>query len=630
MLPDRRTRWALVVGVSSYIYAPPAAQLRYAHRDAEEFAKLLRSTSGGGVPASNLRLLANEGATLASIRAALHNWLPKVAGAEDIVYVFFAGHAISTDKQESYFVAHDSDPQNLSATALPFPEVNDALVRKLRAAQVVLFADACHAGGIGWTSDPKSLSRAHGPLEALGSQDRSIMKLLASKPSERSYEDERWGGGHGVFTYSLLNGLRGAADRERDGLIRAGELIEYVSRIVPEQTSTQQTPRVAGNFEGNLPLAMLHAATPPVAAPSTLRVLASPGATVYVDSQFRGAVRPTGELIVDRLAPGTHVIFVDVPGLPNIEQRLNLPSGQTTFEPEKLAEFKIVKLQSLANQGKLDGTGGVLEMYKSLSPDEQRLAEPVVAAALEQVAQQCVSDYVQSTTNALKGPLFLRAAGAFRQLRAFRPQDASLEAKAAFCQARAEIAEGDFKAAIDELRKSLSIDPKFACSYNALGVALTRLNQPAEARKAFEKARELEPEWALPSLDIARQYLATGDIKGAVPHLEQAARLFPNSAGIRWSLARAYRVLGRGDNFLREAKAVTAIDPNYAPIYSELGLHYESVRNYAEAARAFETYLLLAPNYADSAEMRARAAKNRSAAAPRPETPSLRRPGERK
>ena len=49
-LPDKKARWAVVVGVSSYKYAPPAAQLRYAHRDAEEFAKLLRSPEGGGFP----------------------------------------------------------------------------------------------------------------------------------------------------------------------------------------------------------------------------------------------------------------------------------------------------------------------------------------------------------------------------------------------------------------------------------------------------------------------------------------------------------------------------------------------------------------------------------------------------
>src|SRR5262245_37292669 len=72
--PDKRTRWALVIGISSYKYAPPAAQLRFAHRDAEEFASFLRSPLGGGFESRHLRLLTDSTANLAGIRAALQNW----------------------------------------------------------------------------------------------------------------------------------------------------------------------------------------------------------------------------------------------------------------------------------------------------------------------------------------------------------------------------------------------------------------------------------------------------------------------------------------------------------------------------------------------------------------------------
>lgn len=42
-LPDKRERWAVAIGVSAYKYVPPAGQLKYAHRDAQEFAEFLRS-----------------------------------------------------------------------------------------------------------------------------------------------------------------------------------------------------------------------------------------------------------------------------------------------------------------------------------------------------------------------------------------------------------------------------------------------------------------------------------------------------------------------------------------------------------------------------------------------------------
>ncbi|MBM3763239.1 MAG: hypothetical protein FJW36_23730 [Acidobacteria bacterium] len=87
-LSDRETRWAIVIGVSEHEHLPPDAQLKFAHRDAEDFAGFLRSTAGGGLPSSHVRLLTNKAATLAAVRAALHTWLVESAKPEDVVYVF--------------------------------------------------------------------------------------------------------------------------------------------------------------------------------------------------------------------------------------------------------------------------------------------------------------------------------------------------------------------------------------------------------------------------------------------------------------------------------------------------------------------------------------------------------------
>ena len=187
--------------------------------------------------------------------------------------------------------------------------------------------------------------------------------------------------------------------------------------------------------------------------------------------------------------------------------------------------------------------------------------------------------------------MFLRATEAFNLLRTLRPSDPSLGAKQQFCQARAQIAANEFAEAVDSLNRSLAIDSEFACSYNALGVALTGLNRAKEARAAFEKAAQLTPVWALPPLQIAQQLINSGDLKGALPYLEQSAKLNPRAIGIQWSLARAYRLLGRGPDFERTANATVAIDRNYAPIYTELGLYFESRGEFARAAQAFDAYL---------------------------------------
>lgn len=635
-LPDKRARWAVVVGVSSYKYAPPQAQLKFAHRDAQEFAALLRSPEGGAFPPSNIRLLTDNDATVGSIRAALHSWLPRSVGPNDVVYIFFAGHAVAAERGESYFVAHDSDPQNLHATGIPFKEVNNALTTQLRAASIVLFADACHAGGIGWTADPSTApTAAQQSLEALGASDRSFLKLLAAKPSEQSFEDVRWGGGHGVFTYSVLTALRGEADRDRDGFVRVSELIDYVSTSVPKQTEAKQNPRIAGNFDAAMPVASVpvDVRSQQPAAAATLRLTGPPDAAVYLDREFRGRIRATGDLVIET-ETGTRALSVDLPGNGQVlDQSLTIKSGQNALNLQQSPEFALVRLRASIRSGDILGQGGAWDQYRSNFAQSAE-ATALIMGALEDTGMACVSDYVQSTTNSLKRPMFLRAAEAFKLLGTLRPGDASLQAKSLFCQARAQIAANEFEPAITALIRSLAIEPEFACAYNALGVALGRLGRNDESRRAFETAAKLTPEWALPPLEIARQMIAAGDLRGAVPHLERAAKLNPKSIGILWTLARAHRLLGNTQDFLRAANATLSLDRNYAPIYTEIGQFYESAGDAAKAAQAYDSYLLLAPNFADSTEVRKRAQAIRAPAQPPPpqprKAPTLRREGDKK
>ena len=536
-----------------------------------------------------------------------------MAGPNDIVYLFPAGHAVRGDHGEGYIVAHDSDPQNLHATALSFAEINAAIGPRLRANTVIVIADACHAGGIGWASDPAAPSAMQGALESLGSPYRTVLKLLASRSREQSFEDARWGGGHGVFTFGLLNGLRGAAERAPDGVVRAGELLDSVSRVVPEQTGGRQNPRVAGNFDGGLPLAVLPIprAMKPY-EPASLRLRGAPGTVVYVDARFVGTIRPGGELVVENLRPGVRQLSLEEPGARPFEQELALPAGVTTLDVNNAPEFAIARLERLA-AGDLNAAWQLFGGQPWTS-----IATARIAQALEESGQACVSDYVQSDTIALKAAMFQRAAESFVLLQSLRPDDTSLDARALFCHAGAAIAAGRFAEAEATLRQSLRLDPDFACSYNALGVALQRQSRLPEARAAFEQARKLTPSWALPPLQIANLLIAANDPARALPFLVDATRLFPKSVGLQWSRVRLNRVLKRPEAFLAAARAAIAISPNYAPIYAELGAFHEANGDTAKAVQAYDAYLTLAPNFPDSTGIRDRAQRLRRPA------PSLR------
>ncbi|MCX6602778.1 MAG: caspase family protein [Acidobacteria bacterium] len=560
-LRDKGTRWALVVGISQHANLGSGAQLQFAHRDAEEFAGFLLSAGGGALPPSQVKLLTNEKATLGAIRAELHGWLPNVAGPGDVVYVFFAGHGVVAERGEAYFVAHDSDPQNLHATGLGFREVEETLARRLRAGQVVLLADSCHAGQLGTAG----FAPAGEELEKFG--DRSVLKLLAGRPSERAFEDARWNAG--VFTHMLLEGLRGGADADGDRVVRVGEAIEYVTKRVAAETGARQNPRVAGQFDGQLALAVVGEER--AGGSLALEVRGPVGAGVWVDHLYRGSLGRGGTIRVDGLAVGVHVVGSDV----GVEGRVNLSTG-----------LSVVRL--------------------AVAGDERRAAE------LETAGQACVADYVASTAAGPKRALLTKAVQSLTELRQLRPWDTTVETRRLFCLGRLQIAGEAFQEAEQSLRASLARDPQFACARNALGVALGRLGRGEEARAQFVLAAELTQEGALPLVQIGNQMLAGGKVKEAVGYYERAVRLSPGARGNRALLVRGYRMAGRTAEARRGAEELIQLDATYAPGHLELARTLEAQGDGLGAAKAYEAYLLLAPNYGDSEEIRVKTQRLRT------------------
>jgi hypothetical protein len=259
--PTFGQRWAVVIGISQYKYAGPGLKnLSYADDDAKAFAAFLQTPEGGGFPAKNVRLLTDENATKAAIADALFEFL-KHTVKEDLVVIFFSCHgAPDPDKPANlYLVAHDSNPAKIASTGFPMWDLNTALQRTIGAERVIVLADACHSAGV--AEGVKGVK--------VGSHfDRYYDELAKSKPGrcvftssegyESSLESDRWGGGHGVFTWALLEGLKGAADRDGDGLVKLGELLDYVDVTVRRETANEQHPTHAGSqFDRNLPMAVV-------------------------------------------------------------------------------------------------------------------------------------------------------------------------------------------------------------------------------------------------------------------------------------------------------------------------------------------------------------------------------------
>ena len=250
-------KWAVVVGISKYKDSRIAG-LRYAAADAQSFHDWLVSRPEGGYAPSRVRLLLDSGATAQSIRNALFNWL-KQALEEDMVTIYFAGHGSpeSMDSPNNLFLLpFDANYDDIATTGFPMWDIETALKRFIKAKKVVVIADACHSGGVGQSFDIArrgnrglEINPISSGLQNLSKVGDGVAVISASDDKQLSQESQSWGGGHGVFTYFLLKGLKGDADYNKDGWVTLGELIPYLSEQVRRETRSAQSPTVSGKFD---------------------------------------------------------------------------------------------------------------------------------------------------------------------------------------------------------------------------------------------------------------------------------------------------------------------------------------------------------------------------------------------
>jgi uncharacterized caspase-like protein len=245
--------WVLSVGISRYQKLPNDLWLQYADSDANTFARFLASPRGGAVPADQMLVLTDEQATTAALRKAFQSFLTDGPGKNDSVFILIAGHG-TVDSRGAYILTYDSDPENLSGTALPMSDLHTLVEQKLtKVARVVLLADVCRAATIAG----QKTAALGAVVEKIGEAPGEMLGLMAARPKELSIEGPEFGGGHGAFTYSVLKGLTGAADLDHDGIVTAGELIDFVSTDVSKLTGNRQHPRDFGNMENSTRLSDL-------------------------------------------------------------------------------------------------------------------------------------------------------------------------------------------------------------------------------------------------------------------------------------------------------------------------------------------------------------------------------------
>lgn len=240
--------YAVIVGISDY-QSPQIPDLQFAHSDALAFVKWLKSAAGGFVPNENIKLLLNNKASLAQFGAAL-DWLLEICKPGDQAIVYFSGHGdveTRTRFQPGFLLCWDAPPKVYTAGGAYGLFYLQDLISTLsidRSVRVMVISDACHAGKLAGSN----IGGPQATALSMKQQYANEIKILSCQPDEVSIEGAAWGGGRGVFSYHLIDGLTGLADENNDHVISLSEIDHYLEKKVVEETDPhRQTPMTVGN-----------------------------------------------------------------------------------------------------------------------------------------------------------------------------------------------------------------------------------------------------------------------------------------------------------------------------------------------------------------------------------------------
>jgi Caspase domain/WD domain, G-beta repeat len=254
--PSRGRLFIVAAGVSHFDdkRIPPVP---FAENDAASLVSTL--TRLGGSEYSEIHSLVLTASTghpaTRSAFAQIEGFLGQASG-QDTVVVFLASHGLSDPRGDYYFVPVDAARADIDATLSGRPGSGGTLVPwtiffsalEHTAGHRILIVDTCSSSAIQGTFDAYSLAKR--------SLSSSFALLAASKGSEESQSFPK--GGHGLFTYALLEALKTGYDPDQDGTESVGEVFEYAFDHVEKWHNPAvgpQTPQfVAPDVLKNWPL----------------------------------------------------------------------------------------------------------------------------------------------------------------------------------------------------------------------------------------------------------------------------------------------------------------------------------------------------------------------------------------
>jgi len=582
--------YAVVVGISQYAEGDNIPALKFAHRDAQEFSDFLKSKSGGSVPTDNIRLLLNENATVAAVYNAL-TWLTEVCKKDDLVYFYFAGHG---DKESQtiydlgFLLTYNTPRPNYKNNAVRIEDLNDyANTLSVRNnANVVLITDACHSGDM--NSGAFHWSSLVG--ENLLRVKKKEIRIASCATDQLSAEDKAWGGGRGAFSWYLVNGLKGLADKDKDGVVTVKDIQVYLDSCFARDpvlagNNIKQNPVLSGDKDFRLAdvdktivnKVMVQMGTP-ILTSSGLRALPMQQQDHFFNLFKTWDIEDALDFFkLDKLSkeqiPFAAIAEVrDSSSDADLKDKLDALKASLNDDPDKIKRFNEKLAEIIHTRGEtvinayLKGDAAELEKrrYYNLAfngYDEYPLMFSVAAKLTSpdnrlQRILEVDKHYFAGVNARLKIPLI---------------EDPRALIETAFA----------------EQQKALDLDDNAANIQNEMGNLYLQKKEYARAEKFYQRATQIAPDWAIPWANLSGLYATTNKTSEGINAGRIADSLQAGLQITNVNLGAVYE--NSGNQLFAEEYYRDAIDINsrhYLP-FERLGVLYNNLTKYETADSFF-------------------------------------------
>ena len=218
-------RWALLVGINSYEYEE-FGDLEFCINDVEALEKVLSELKytvccmRDDKSRENNKLFPTKRNILKKLE-----YICKEAKENDLILVHFSCHGLREDGKH-YLIADNTSYDELEEDALKLTDVKNLIIES-KAKKKVMFLDACH---LGVDVGRKAVADA-AFVESVIKEARGFALIAASTAQQAAQEvkDKK----HGLFTYYLLEGLRGNC-KDEYGYVTVQNLYDYIHYKIRE------------------------------------------------------------------------------------------------------------------------------------------------------------------------------------------------------------------------------------------------------------------------------------------------------------------------------------------------------------------------------------------------------------